>query len=479
MRLPALAALTLLVCTSRSSIAQPPRAAYERRIDSLFSEYRTGAPGVAVVVVRNGQVSFAKGYGTANLEYQTPITPQTVFHVASVSKQFTAFSIYLLAKQGKLSLEDDVRRFIPELPEYGTPIRIRHLLAHTSGLRDQWAMLTLAGWQMEDVITTEQIIRLASRQRGLNFPTGTAFGYSNTGYTLLAEIVKRVSGVSFAEFARANIFAPLGMSSTLVYDDFHKVLDRNRAYSYERIDGQLAKKELHYSTAGATSVMTTAEDLARWVNNFAAPVVGDAQLIRDFNRVSLLDSGSPVVWGAAPGDTTYHAKGQLHYKHRGASVISHGGHDAGFRAVLMRFPEHDLAVITLSNDEHYAMLGKALPVAELYLADQLAPVPAPNGSPRPARSPVRQPEITHTPADFVGDFRSEELATEYHLQVRDGKLVMTHQRLSDVELVATANDRFSGTSSFPFEMRFVRSGQNVVAFEISNFGAKSIRFDKR
>ena len=479
MRTPALISVLLLSLIPRVGVGQTPRDVIERRIDSLLSEYDARTPGVAVVVVRNGQVSFAKGYGMANLEYETPITPRTVFHVASVSKQFTAFAIYLLSKDGKLSLDDDIRRFIPELPDFGKPIRIRHLLAHTSGLRDQWAMLTLAGWQMEDVITTEQIVRLASRQRGLNFATGSAFGYSNTGYTLLAEAVKRISGMSFAEFARANIFTPLGMHSTFFYDDFHKVLDRNRAYSYERVNGQFAKRELHYSTAGATSLMTTAEDLAKWVNNFANPVVGDVQVIRDFNAVSTLDAGGPVIWGASPGDTTYHAKGQVHYKHRGASVISHGGHDAGFRAVLMRFPEHNLAVITLSNNEHYTMLGKVLPIAELYLADQLEPTVAATGSRPPARNSVTPPAISHRLADFAGDYRSEELSTEYRLEVRNGKLIMTHPRLSDVELTATGNDRFSGTSSFAFEMRFLRRGENVVAFEISNFGAKNIRFDRR
>src|SRR5215207_617851 len=367
-RLIAPSMLVMTLCgLAASGVAQPPPERIERTIDSLFAEY-TNTPGVAVAVVRNGEISFLKGYGVANLEYQTPITPRTVFNIASVSKQFTAFAIYLLERQGRLSLEDDIRKFVPEVPDHGAPIRIRHLLAHTSGLRDQAALLALAGWQTEDVTTTEQIVRLVSRQKALNFRTGTAFGYSNTGYTLLAEAIARITGMSFSQYTRINIFEPLGMRSTVFHDDFHRVLDRNRAYSYERVNGDFVKRDLHYSNPGASGLMTTAEDLVRWLRNFDRPVVGDARLISDFNRISVLDNGEPVVWSASPGDTTYHAKGQLHYRYNGLGVISHGGHDAGFRATLTRFPENDLAIVALSNNEHYTMMAKVLPIADLYLS---------------------------------------------------------------------------------------------------------------
>ena len=322
MRLPI---LTMMLCSlATGGIAQAPQERIERTIDSLFAEY-ANTPGAAVAVVRNGEIGFLKGYGVANLEYETPITPRTVFNIASVSKQFTAFAIYLLERRGRLSLDDDIRKYVPELPDHGAPIRIRHLLAHTSGLRDQAGLLALAGWQPGDVATTEQIIRLMSRQKALNFRTGTAFGYSNTGYTLLAEAVARITGMSFSQFTRINIFEPLGMRSTVFYDDFHKVLDRNRAYSYERVNGEFVKRELNYSNPGSSDLMTTVEDLTRWVRNFDHPVVGDARLISDFNRISTLDSGAPVIWSASPGDTTYHAKGQLHYRYNGLRVSVTGG----------------------------------------------------------------------------------------------------------------------------------------------------------
>ncbi|MBA4144513.1 MAG: penicillin-binding protein [Cytophaga sp.] len=451
----------------------------EQKIDSLFAEYNTPTtPGVAVVVVQNGTVVFKKGYGMANLEYNIPITTQTGFHVASVSKQFTAFAIYLLKQQGKISLEDDVRKYIPELPVYNKIIRIKHLLAHTSGLRDQWATLTLAGWQMEDIITTEQIIKLACRQKSLNFETGTQFGYCNTGYTLLAEIVSRVTQHSFADFTTHHIFQPLGMTNTRFNDDFHNVI-RNSAHSYELRQDQFIERRLNYATVGATSLVTTAEDLALWVNNFRQPVVGDVKLINEFNQNSLLDNGKPVVWSASPGDTVYHAKGQLNLYYKGLQRTSHGGHDAGFRAVLLRFPEENLAVITLSNNEHYTMLAKANPVVDIYLKDQIkeSAVATPNFN-----SNHIDPNIAsfkNELHDFTGIYTSDELATTYMIKKKGDQLIMTHNRCSDMILQPEGEDIFSGVNTFSFQLKFIRTRHKVTGFEISNFGAKEVKFNRK
>lgn len=469
--------LTLLLL-AYNGIAQSENESIELKIDSLFAEYNSETAGVAVAVVKDGKVTFKKGYGMANLEYNIPITPTTIFHVASVSKQFTAFSIYLLEKQGKISFDDNIRKYIPELPEYGKPIKIKHLLAHTSGLRDQWATLTLAGWQLEDVITTEQILKLASKQKELNFETGTEFGYCNTGYTLLAETIKRITGQSFAEFTKTNIFEPLGMENTQFYDDFQKVL-KNRAYSYEIKNDHFVKRELNYSNVGPTSLMTTVEDLAKWTNNFQNPKIGDPQLIKEFNKVSLLDNNKSVVWASIPNDTTYHAKGQLLWKYKGLQVISHGGHDAGFRAVMTRFPENGISIITLSNNEHYQMLGKILPIADLYLKDDFIETSIVENSNNQNNSKDEPKTYQNTLTDFLGEYKSDELTTEYKIQVRDEKLIMTHQRLSDMELTAIGKDKFSGTNTFGFEMEFVRNGQKVVGFEISNFGAKMVKFGRK
>ncbi|MGB8194214.1 MAG: serine hydrolase domain-containing protein, partial [Chitinophagaceae bacterium] len=446
-----------------------------KKIDSILSEYDSLKPGLAIAIVKDGKIDFKKGYGLANLEYDIPITPETKFHIASVSKQFTAFSIYLLKKEGKISLEDDVRKYIPELPEYGKTIKIKNLLAHTSGLRDQWALLTLAGWQMEDIITTEQILKTVFSQRGLNFEPDSQVGYSNTGYTLLAEIVSRVSGKSFPDFTRDNIFVPLGMNNTVFKDDFHNVV-KNSAHSYELVKGKFEERRLNYSTAGATSLTTTVEDLAKWVLNFEKPVVGDRELIKEFSEISKHDNGNYVISSARPNDTTYHAKGQLHWKHKGISVISHGGHDAGFRAVLMRFPEKNLAIITLSNNEHYQMLGKVLPIADLYLKGSIITEAA--TQPTNAQAQKKEP-FSNQLTDYIGSYYSQEISTEYKIKVTDTKLIMTHSRLGDIELTPVGTDKFSGRNSFLFELQFERKSNTITGFTISNYGVKNLRFARK
>lgn len=188
--------LAFLAFADNPSYGQTTDNVVAHQIDKLFSGYNSTTPGVAVAVVKDGKTVFQKGYGAANLEYDIPVTTKTVFQIASVSKQFTAFSIYLLEKQGRISLEDDIRKYVPEVQDVGKVIRIKHLLAHTSGIKDQAALLTLAGWRMDDVMTTQHILRLISRQKELNFEPGSQYLYSNSGYTLLAEIVKRASGGS-------------------------------------------------------------------------------------------------------------------------------------------------------------------------------------------------------------------------------------------------------------------------------------------
>ncbi|MGD0342318.1 MAG: serine hydrolase domain-containing protein, partial [Bacteroidales bacterium] len=202
------------------------------QIDQLLTAWNNPkTPGAAIAVERNGKIIFEKGYGSADLEHNIPITPITVFHIASLSKQFTAFSVLLLEKEGKLSINDDVRKYIPEIPDFGKVITLNELMHHTSGLRDQWDLLAMAGWRLDDIITKDQILRLVSRQKELNFNPGDEFLYCNTGFTLLAEVVARVSGQTFAEFTRTHIFEPLKMSNTLFYDDCEKIV-KNRAYSF-------------------------------------------------------------------------------------------------------------------------------------------------------------------------------------------------------------------------------------------------------
>jgi len=337
--------------------ANPIPDGLERSIDSLFARYDDmSGPGAALALVYRGNMVFSKGYGSANLEYDIPITPSTIFHIASVSKQFTVFAVLLLDEAGKLSLDDDIRKHIPEVPDFGHTITLRHLAEHTSGLRDQWNLLALAGWRLDDVITLDHVLKLVKNQRELNFAPGEEYLYSNTGFTLLAEVVARVSGQTFAEFTHDHIFEPLQMSSTLFYDDHQRIVP-GRAYSYHSDSEGYRKSVLSYANAGATSLFTTVEDLSRWVFNFLDPVVGSRQIIDRMNTPGVLNNGRE--FGGALGQFTG--------PYRGLMQIQHGGADAGYRTYLGRFPDQEFAVIVFSNYAGFNARGMASRLTDLFL----------------------------------------------------------------------------------------------------------------
>lgn len=329
----------------------------QKKVDKLFERWdKPNSPGVAIAILQNGKVTYTKGYGKANLEYDIPITPQTVFHAASLSKQFTAFSILLLAKQGKLSLNDEVHKYFPDLPNYGKKITLKHLLTHTSGLRDQWRLLELAGWRLDDIITTDHVLDLVHRQQALNFEPGSQFSYSNTGFTLLAKIVEKVSGKTFAQFTKEQIFEPLGMKHSLFYDDHEKIV-ANRAYSYKKHKKGFKKSVLNYAVVGATSLFTTAEDLSLWVKNFTEMKVGDATIFNQMQTGTKLNNGRQIEVGL----------GQFIGNYKGLHNIYHTGSDAGYRLYLIRFVEQKFAAMVLSNVasfDPWLVLG----IIDIYLA---------------------------------------------------------------------------------------------------------------
>ncbi|TRX01926.1 serine hydrolase [Flavobacterium gawalongense] len=332
-----------------------------QKVDELFTVWNSDEnPGAAVAVVKDGAIIYKKGYGMANLEYSIPITPSTVFHIASVSKQFTVFSILLLEKEGKLSLDDDIRKYIPEVPDFGKTITLRHLATHTSGLRDQWSLLNLAGWRYDDVITKEHILKIISKQKELNFNPGEEFLYCNTGFTLLAEVVARVSGKTFSEFTEANIFKPLKMSRTLFYDDHEKIV-KNRAYSYHTDKTGYKKSVLNYANVGATSLFTTVEDLSLWTLNFSSAKIGDVTLFNKMNTLAILNNGK--TFGGALG--------QFVGKYKGLNEIQHGGADAGYRSYLTRFPDEKFSVIVFSNIADFNSGKMAHKIVDLYLHDKI------------------------------------------------------------------------------------------------------------
>ena len=450
------------------------------KVDQLFAPWNDpGAPGASIAVIQDGEIVYDAGYGSAQLEYGIPITPSTIFHVASVSKQFTAFAVAMLADQGKLSLDDDIRKYLPEMPDFGHTITIRHLIHHTSGLRDQWNLLVIGGWRMDDVITREQVLRVMSNQRELNFPPGEEMLYCNTGYTLLAEIVARVSEQSFPEWTQENIFAPLGMTSTHFHDD-HQFVVPDRAYSYgnDTQRGGFRKSVLSYANVGATSLFTTVGDLAKWSDNLDNGTVGGERVIEQVLSRAVLNSGDTVGYAFGLGIGTY----------RGLPTVSHTGGDAGFRSVLMKFPEQDFAVAILSNHGAFNPGGMGQLVANIYLEDEIAEAEGAQqpAADEPAEEPVEAPaDDPFEPDDvaleqYVGVFYSPELETMYTLVVDEDQLVARHIRHEPATLRPEAADRFRGTQFYLGQVRFERDAEGeIIAFRVSNGRVRNLLFEKR
>ncbi len=442
------------------------------QVADLFNVwYNKETPGVAVAIVQDGKISYKNGFGMANLEYDIPITPTSVFHIASISKQFTAFSILLLEEEGKLSLDDDIRKYIPEVPDFGTTITLRHLANHTSGLRDHWSLLALAGWRLDDVITTEHILTVVSHQKELNFEPGEEFSYCNTGFALLAEVVARVSKQSFAEFTQANIFTPLKMSNSLFYDDHEKIV-KNRAYSYQADGLHYKNRRLNFANVGATSLFTTVEDLSLWALNFDTPKVGSKKIIKKLNTLATLNNG----------ETFTGALGQFVGEYKGLHKIDHGGADAGYRANFVRFPEQNFAVMVFGNDAAFNPVNATNSIADIYLKDKFKETPASEEEPKPESPAAEKKTFDKTAvnlADFTGSFYSEELQTTYTLLVEKDQLIARHFRMGDIELIPTETDFFLGASPSFRQIKFTRNKENkITGLKVSAGRVRDLKFEK-
>ncbi len=351
--------LVILLCTCSQVQGQISPDELEEMVDAMFDDKAgKNVPGAAVVVVKDGKVWFEKGYGMANLEHQILIDEGTVFDLASVSKQFAGFAISTLVEEGKISLQDDIRKYIPELPDFGQKITIDHLVHHTSGIRDWTSTLPLAGWQFDDVISMQQILRMAQYQKTLNFVPGSQYVYSNTGYNLLAELVHRVTGLSFAEWTETRIFEPLGMKASRFLDD-HTTLIPNRASSYYKgNDGMYLVANNNLTALGSSSLFSTTSDLAKWVTNLDRPKEDMASVVKRMFTKGKLNNGEEIsyAFGLSINETN------------GVKWISHGGSWASFRSHLAYLPDHHLSVVVLINEpgNTYKM---ARDIAKLFLSE--------------------------------------------------------------------------------------------------------------
>ncbi len=457
-----------VVVTAAEPMATTAEGAAQQFIQSLMGT-DPKVPGAAVAVMKDGKIVFSKGYGYADLESDRPITPSTIFHVASVSKQFTAFAIAMLADQGKLSLDDDIRKYLPELHDFGQTITINHLVHHTSGLRDQWNLLMMAGWRLDDVITQKQIMRMIARQRELNFKPGEEFLYCNTGFTLMAEIVQRVTGLTLAQWTAANVFTPLGMKNTFFYDDHEKVV-ANRAYSYYRKGSantiEYKKSVLSYATAGATSLFTTPEDLCAWAQNFETMKVGNARVMAMMQQPFILNKG----------DTTDYAMGIAIGKYRGLRTINHSGGDAGFRSFLVRFPDEHVNIAVASNFAAFGPGGLAYAEAGVFLGDKLEPE-KPWSMPPPREKKDTFDVKSVRLAEYEGSYYSDELDTRYWFDIQRDTLRAHHQRHDEAKVNITGKDSFEMENLGDLVFTRDKSGK-IDGFKASNGRVRNLVFKR-
>jgi CubicO group peptidase (beta-lactamase class C family) len=354
--------------TPRSAMAQAPAAALDVRVqraDALLTAYKADRPGIGVLVMQRGQVAYERYLGAADLEHDQAVTAKTRFHVASVSKQFTAFAVAQLAAEGKVDMAADIRTYLPEMPDFGKKVTVADLLHHTSGIRDQWGMFVLAGNDFQDFLTQGAILSYAKNGKGLNFAPGAEYEYCNTGYSLAATIVERVSGMSLRRFLAERVFTPLGMTDTLVYDNAAELMP-GRAMSYVLgADGKPRLARLNYNNYGATSLHTTARDLAKWSAEMLHPKVLDPAVLKAMRQPGRLTDGSQIPYGLGLSLSDL----------AGHHAFGHGGSDAGYRAYIVSFPDDDATIaITSTGAPDVGALSSKL--ADIFLNGGTGDAPA-------------------------------------------------------------------------------------------------------
>ena len=462
------------VCLASCGEASQPQAAEagvegprDERVDALFADLDGSRPGAAVAVRWQGRVVHLAGYGTAQMDHAIPITANTVFDIASISKQFGALAALLLEADGALDLDADVRTYVPELPDFGRTITPRHLLHHVSGIRDWPHTMALGGVEMSDVISFEKILRMLMQQEVINFDPGAEYAYSNTGYNLLARVIEVQSGMSFREFTQARIFEPLGMSDTHFSDDYLEIVPR-RAESYAPADeGPGFRRQVNQLTALASSSLhTTASDFLRWMENYETDRIGGEGFAARMTERGVLNDG----------DTIAYAYGLTVGEYRGLPMFGHGGSWAGYRTNFARFPDQNLSIAVFCNVSDCDPAGRARRVAEVFLESEMGPPPAPEEAGAEAEAEALfESELR----ELAGTYRSSELDSTYELFVEGGRLVADHWRNARSVLTPTGRDTFRGDQWWFPEVSFVRDrAGRVIAFQVTGARVRNLRFDR-
>jgi CubicO group peptidase (beta-lactamase class C family) len=352
--------LTCLLLISLALTAQSQSADTLALIDKLFSKWNNATPGGSVLIARNDQIIYHKAFGLADLEHAVPNTTETIFESGSVAKQFVAASIFLLASEGKLSLQDDVRKYVPELPVYEKPITIYHLIHHISGLKDWGTVGELTGWpRTTRVYTQELALQIMCKQKSLNFTPGSEYSYSNSNYSMMVNIVERVSKQSLADFTRARFFEPLGMTQTQWRDNFREIVP-NRAIAYARSRNVYQQNMPFENVHGHGGLLTTTGDLLKWNSLLEKRQIGGEQVYNWRVEKGRLNNGQEISYAGGVSVNSFN----------GFKEISHSGATAGYRTWLAYYPQKKITIILLSNDANSGVVGSGVEVAKLFFGFQ-------------------------------------------------------------------------------------------------------------
>ncbi len=421
------------------------------QIDAVFAPWdRPDSPGCAIGLGREGKVEYARGYGMADLEHAVPITASTIFNAGSLSKQFTGLAVAMLIQEGKLSLDDDVRKYLPEMPDYGQPIKLSNLLYQTSGIRDEYALAGMAGVRNSDLLTVSDMLNLIYRQRGLNFTPGSEYYYSNSNYTLLAQIIERVTGQPLAKFAAERIFGPLGLAHTRFLVDPNELVP-GRAYGYALAAGGGHLLDMpNHAIPGPSSLQTSVEDLIRWADNYSTGQAGGMDVVRLATTPGATSNGQSANYAFGLGTSTDNNLGLL---------LTHSGLDGGYASTIAIFPERRVAVALLCNlgtIDTQALLTQA---ATIYLAGGKASPATSAPAPAPTPTVVAEPVITLPPEDLAalaGPVANPADGQFRRLFVEGGKLKIEEQ--PGLEFAPVAADRlqvYQDGQLIPAELRIV------------------------
>lgn len=433
------------------------------QIDSLFIDWnKPNHPGGSIGVMKNDKIVFSRSYGLASLEYLAPNSTETMFNIASVSKQFTAMGIVLLHIQGKLSIDDDIRKYLPELPDFGEKITIRQMLHHTSGLRSLHAMLGLAGWRADDSRTNEDLYRFMTKQRDLNFIPGSEFMYCNTGYMLMVKIIEKVTAEKFPTWMKKNIFEPLGMNHTYVEDKYNRVVTNNATSYNKSIDGNYLRAVEYWGYVGSGNIHSTTNDLLKWLSNFYAPQTNWEEAFKLMKTLDKLNDGS---------DNNY-AFGLFIDKHLGNDLIQHSGAIGGFRTYAGTYPDEKLSIVVLTNFSASSSGSKANQIYEILLTES----DADNSETVKKNNSLKQIYLSNDELKkYESSYLNDKDSYARKIYLRNDTLRYFRSSTSESPIVPIGNDEFQMlTTDADLKIKFTINGKLKSMIVTVNNGEPSI-----